>query len=70
MGLLVVNWIHNFRLEHRVEWSGCNIKVLNRVLVRPPYTADSIEHIGDISDAAIASAKEHVRKIVSSFEKK
>lgn len=55
----------NCRLEHRVEWSGNNIKVLNRVLIQPPYTADSIEPIGDINDTAVASAKEHVRKIVS-----
>ncbi|KAL4002036.1 Anticodon-binding domain family protein [Acanthocheilonema viteae] len=54
-------------LEHRVEWSGSNIKVLNRVLVQPPYTADSIEPIGDISDTAVASAKEHVRKILTKY---
>ncbi|EFO27046.1 hypothetical protein LOAG_01444 [Loa loa] len=54
-------------LEHRVEWSGNNIKVLNRVLVQPPYTADSIEPIGDISDTAVASAKEHVRKILTKY---
>lgn len=47
-----------------MEWSGNDIKVLNRVLVHPPYTSDSIEPIGDISDMAVASAKEHVRKIV------
>ncbi|EJW89034.1 hypothetical protein WUBG_00047 [Wuchereria bancrofti] len=52
-------------LEHRVEWSGNNIKVLNRVLIHPPYTADSIEPIGDVSDTAVALAREHVRKIVS-----
>ncbi|MCP9258162.1 hypothetical protein DINM_001440 [Dirofilaria immitis] len=54
-------------LEHRVEWSGNDIKVLNRVLVQPPYTADSIEVIGDISDTAVASAKEHVRKILAKY---
>ncbi|CAG9539744.1 unnamed protein product [Cercopithifilaria johnstoni] len=54
-------------LEHRVEWSGNNIKVLNRVLVQPPYTADSIEPIGDINDTAVASAKEHVRKILTKY---
>ncbi|VDK81656.1 unnamed protein product [Litomosoides sigmodontis] len=54
-------------LEHRVEWSGSNIKVLNRVLVKPPYTADSIEAIGDIKDTAVASAKEHVRKILMKY---
>ncbi|VDK64185.1 unnamed protein product [Onchocerca ochengi] len=54
-------------LEHRVEWSGNDIKVLNRVLVQPPYTADSIEVIGDISDTAVASAKEHVRKILTKY---
>lgn len=54
-------------LEHRVEWSGNNIKVLNRVLVLPPYTCDSVEPIGDTSDTAVASAKEHVRKILTKY---
>uniref|UniRef100_A0A1I8EA89 AD domain-containing protein n=1 Tax=Wuchereria bancrofti TaxID=6293 RepID=A0A1I8EA89_WUCBA len=54
-------------LEHRVEWSGNNIKVLNRVLIHPPYTADSIEPIGDVSDTAVALAREHVRKILTKY---
>lgn len=48
-----------------ITWQGENIKVLKRILVRPPYTPDSVEIINDASDASAVQAREHVRKIVS-----
>ncbi|VDN02488.1 unnamed protein product [Thelazia callipaeda] len=56
-------------LERKVEWSGSSIKILDRVIVRPPYTADSVEQIGDISNVPVNATKDHVRKIVRSLRK-
>ncbi|KHN78543.1 Protein LSM12 -like protein A [Toxocara canis] len=50
-----------------VKWQNENISVLDRVVVRPPYTADSVETTGDSTNAALLQAKEHVRKILAKY---
>uniref|UniRef100_A0A915BY63 AD domain-containing protein n=1 Tax=Parascaris univalens TaxID=6257 RepID=A0A915BY63_PARUN len=51
-----------------VKWQDDSISVLDRVLVRPPYTSDSVESIGgDSTNAAVLQAKEHVRKILAKY---
>ncbi|VDD88589.1 unnamed protein product [Enterobius vermicularis] len=48
-----------------VKWDGDCISVLGCALVRPPYSTDSIEHVGEPTSNAVIQAVDHVRKIVS-----
>lgn len=48
-----------------VKWDGDSISVLGRALVRPPYTTESIEHVGEPTNNAVIQAVDHVRKILS-----
>lgn len=50
-----------------VKWQGENISILERVLVRPPFTAESVETAGDSTNPAFLQAKEHVRKILAKY---
>lgn len=58
-------FIHLRKTLDDVCWEGESISVLGRVLVKPPYTPDSVETIGDPSSNAAVQTKEHVRKLIS-----
>ncbi|VDP39763.1 unnamed protein product [Heligmosomoides polygyrus] len=47
-----------------VRWRGEDITVLNRVVIRPPYTPESAAALQE-GDAQSQSALMHVRKILS-----
>uniref|UniRef100_A0A0N5A8E5 AD domain-containing protein n=1 Tax=Syphacia muris TaxID=451379 RepID=A0A0N5A8E5_9BILA len=52
-----------------VKWDGDCISVLGCALVRPPYTTDSIERVGDPTNNAGSQAVDHIRKIVRFLSK-
>ncbi|VDK51763.1 unnamed protein product [Anisakis simplex] len=58
-------FLHLRKTLDEVKWQDENILVLDRVLVRPPYTVESVGTIGDSSTNT--HAKEHVCKILAKY---